>query len=55
MCIRDRESNDPIIYHVNFSKIKDMYYNKDKLNTFERKLALMILDDKKRIKGSIRM
>lgn len=49
------ESNDPIIYHVNLSKIKDMYYNKDKLNTFERKLALMILDDKKRIKGSIRM
>ena len=32
-----------------------MYYNKDKLNTFEMELALMILDDKKRIKGSIRM
>ena len=44
------ESNDPIIYHVNLSKIKDMYYNKDKLNTFERELALMILDDKKELK-----
>ena len=44
------ESNDPIIYHVNLSKIKDMYYNKDKLNTFERELALMILDNKKELK-----
>lgn len=44
------ESNDPIIYHVNLSKIKDMYYNKDKLNTFERELALMILDSKKELK-----
>ncbi len=44
------ESNDPIIYHVNLSKIKDMYYNKDKLNTFERELALMILDNKRELK-----
>ena len=44
------ESNDPIIYHVNLSKIKDMYYNKDKLNTFERELALMILDNKRDLK-----
>ena len=44
------ESNDPIIYHVNLSKIKDMYYNKDKLNTFEMELALMILDNKKELK-----
>ena len=44
------ESNDPIIYHVNLSKIKDMYYNKDKLNTFERELALMIFDNKKELK-----
>ena len=27
-----------------------MYYNKDKLNTFERELALMILDSKKELK-----
>ena len=27
-----------------------MYYNKDKLNTFERELALMILDNKKELK-----
>lgn len=27
-----------------------MYYNKDKLNTFERKLALMILDNKRELK-----
>lgn len=44
------ESNDPIIYHVNLSKIKDMYYNKDKLNAFERKHTLMILDNKKELK-----
>ena len=44
------ESNDPIIYHVNLSKIKDTYYNKDKLNTFERELALMILDNKRKLK-----
>ena len=43
------ESDDPIIYHVNLSKIKDTYYNKDKLNTFERELALIILDDKKEL------
>ena len=44
------ESDDPIIYHVNLSKIKDTYYNKDKLNTFERELALMILDNKRELK-----
>ena len=44
------ESNDPIIYHVNLSKIKDMYYNKDKLNTIEKELALIILDNKKELK-----
>ena len=27
-----------------------MYYNKDKLNTFEMELALMILDNKKELK-----
>ena len=27
-----------------------MYYNKDKLNTFERELALMILDNKRELK-----
>ena len=44
------ESDDPIIYHVNLSKIKDNYYNKDKLNTFERELALIILDNKRELK-----
>ena len=44
------ESDDPIIYHVNLSKIKDTYYNKDKLNTFERELALIILDNKRELK-----
>ena len=41
------DSNDPVIYHVNFSKAYKMYYNKDrKLNTFIRELALMIANNK---------
>ena len=41
------DSNDPVIYHVNFSKAYKMYYNKDrKLNTFIKKLAPMIANNK---------
>lgn len=43
-------NTDVEIYHVNLKRIKEMYYNGTKLNTFERELLLMTLDDKEELK-----
>ena len=42
-------SSDIEIYHVNLKKIRKMYYNKDKLNKFEKELLLMTIDDEKEL------
>ena len=38
------------IYHVNLKKIKDMYYNKEKLTKLEKELVIMTLDNEKDLK-----
>jgi predicted transposase/invertase (TIGR01784 family) len=43
-------NTDVEIYHVNLKRIKEMYYNGTKLNTFERELLLMTLDNKEELK-----
>lgn len=42
-------SSDIEIYHVNLKKVRKMYYNKDKLNKFEKELLLMTIDDEKEL------
>lgn len=42
------------IYHVNLKKIKEMYYNKEKLSRLEKELLIMILDDEKSLKDIIK-
>ncbi len=38
-------SSDEEIYHVNLKKVKEMYYNKDRLSNFEKELLIMTIDD----------
>ena len=42
-------SSDIEIYHVNLKMVRKMYYNKDKLNKFEKELLLMTIDDEKEL------
>lgn len=42
-------NTDVEIYHINLKRIRKKYYNKEKLNTFERELLLMTLDDKEEL------
>lgn len=42
-------NTDVEIYHINLKRINKKYYNKEKLNTFERELLLMTLDNKEEL------
>lgn len=42
-------SSDIEIYHVNLKMVRKMYYNKDKLNKFEKELLLMTIDNEKEL------
>ena len=43
-------NSDVEIYHVNLQKIKEKYYNKEKLSRFEKELLMMTLDDERELK-----
>lgn len=42
-------NTDVEIYHINLKRINKMYYNKTKLNKFEKELLLMTLDDEEEL------
>lgn len=42
-------NTDVEIYHINLKRINKMYYNKNKLNKFEKELLLMTLDDEEEL------
>ena len=42
-------NTDVEIYHINLKRINKMYYNKNKLNKFEKELLLMTLDNEEEL------
>ena len=44
------ETSSIEIYHVNLKKVRQMYYNKEKLSRFEKGLLIMTLDDERELK-----